>query len=247
MMDDLAIRLIDDIDGFVAVEALQREVWNMDDLDVVPVHHLRAAANAGGVVLGAFTGGGELVGFSYAFTGLRGGSPLLISHMTGVRADHRGRGVGFALKRAQRDAALARGIDRVVWTFDPLQRANAAFNHHKLGAVASRYYVDYYGAMRDGINRGTESDRLEVDWWVADPRVDALMRGGDPDRHSGPARVEIPADFAMLKTQFPEQARAWRTATRQALLDSFAAGYEVVDFVQTAYILDRRTDAHARG
>ncbi len=147
----------------------------MPDRDVVPAHQLLAAAAAGGVVLGAFAPGGTLIGFCYGFVGLRDGRPLLYSHMAGVAEEWRGAGVGFLLKRAQREAALARGLERIVWTFDPLQAANAHFNLRKLGAEAHRYYVDYYGEMPDELNRGIESDRLEVDWLLRAPRVNAAM------------------------------------------------------------------------
>ncbi|HEV8354481.1 MAG TPA: GNAT family N-acetyltransferase [bacterium] len=243
-MDELTIRPIDDVAGLTAVEHLQRAVWTMPDLDVVPLHHLRAAVSAGGLVLGAFAGD-DLVGFSYAFAGARNGTPLLYSHMTGVREEYRGRGVGLALKRAQREAALARGVDRIVWTFDPLQRANAWFNHHKLGAVASRYYVNYYGDMRDAINRGTDSDRLEVDWWIRDPRVDAALRGAPVATAPGAAALEIPPDFNALKITDPDAAQAWRLRVREAFLDHFARGYEVVDFTGGTYVLDRREARHA--
>ncbi|MGH2348026.1 MAG: GNAT family N-acetyltransferase [bacterium] len=239
------IRLIDDVAGLTAVEDLQRAVWNMPDLDVIPLHHLRAAVGAGGLVLGAFAGGETLVGFSYAFAGVRDGAPLLYSHMTGVSEEYRGRGVGVALKRAQRDAALARGVDRIVWTFDPLQRANASFNHHKLGAVASRYYVNYYGDMRDAINRGTASDRLEVDWWIREPRVEAALRGAPPDAPGTAARLEIPDDFNAVKLADPAAAHAWRARVRGEFLGYFARGYEVVDFTDAAYVLARREERHA--
>ncbi|HLE76782.1 MAG TPA: GNAT family N-acetyltransferase [bacterium] len=244
-MSDLTIRLIDDLEGFAAIEHMQRAVWEMTDLDVVPVHHLRAAASAGGFVLGAFAPDGTLAGFSYAFVGMRDGGPLLCSHMTGLRDDYRGRGGGFALKRAQREEALARGFTRIIWTFDPLQRVNASFNHHKLGAVASRYYVNYYGVMRDAINRGTASDRLEVDWWIREPSVDARMRGEPADAGGGPARVEIPEDFGALKAADPARAHAVRRAVRDRFLEYFGRGYEVVDFAGSSYVLRPRSAPHA--
>lgn len=241
-MDELTIRVIDDIDGLAAVEDLQRAVWGMSDLDVVPLHHLRAASSAGGFVLGAFLPDGSMVGFSYAFAGVRGGAPLLISHMTGLRADTRGHGAGFALKRAQRAEALARGYDRIIWTFDPLQRVNAYFNHHKLGAVASRYYINYYGTMRDDLNRGTDSDRLEVDWWIRDPSVESRLRGEPVRAGNATEHIEIPEDFSALKAADSEHAQAVRVAVRGRFLETFGRGCEVVDFTGNAYHLRPRRD-----
>src|SRR5207249_1161289 len=199
------------------------------------------AVSAGGVLLGAFDEHGVLVGFCYGFIGLRDRELLFYSHMAGVRPGLQDRDIGFLLKRAQRQAALDRGLDRMVWTFDPLQSLNASFNLRKLGVTASRYYVDYYGEMPDAINRGVPSDRLEVDWWLRDPAVEARLTGdasprswpdapaalvgirrGDtlapdiaPDLDQPVVRVEVPTTFGDIKTRAPELALSWRMASRE--------------------------------
>ncbi len=169
------MRPITDVETLRVVEQLQQQIWGMPERDVVPSHQLLAAAGAGGVILGAFTPDGTMIGFCYGFIGLRDGRPLLYSHMAGVADGWRGAGVGFRLKRAQREEALARGLDRIVWTFDPLATGNAHFNLRKLGAEARRYYVNYYGEMGDDVNRGLESDRLEVEWRLRAPGVVRAM------------------------------------------------------------------------
>ena len=140
----------------------------------------------------------------------------------------------------------------MVWTYDPLQSGNAYFNLHKLGAEARRYYVNYYGEMSDELNRGTESDRLEVDWWLRDPRVEALMRGEASGAEGGPApaprgevlRIDIPLDVNALRRTDPAAAAAWRQTVRRQLLEAFSAGYVAVDVERgprrSAYLLVRR-------
>jgi predicted GNAT superfamily acetyltransferase len=119
--------------------------------------------------------------------------------MAGVTGGRRLREIGLQIKLAQREAALAMGYDRAVWTFDPLQSVNARFNLHKLRATANQYFVDYYGEMTDEINRGMGSDRLEVEWALRAPRVEAAA--ADHDEASGGA----------LKN---EDERAWSRAPR---------------------------------
>ncbi len=254
---DVTVRALTRVAELRAVEEMQARVWGMPEREIVPVHQLLAAASAGGVVLGAFASDGTLVGFCYGFVGLREGRPLFYSHMAGVHPDYQDRDVGYALKRAQRDAALARGLDRMVWTFDPLQSRNAAFNLRKLGAVAARYLVDYYGEMDDALNRGLPTDRLEVDWWLRDTRVVERLEGrrpaptwpeaprilralpGEAGPTPGPLTpadaptvlLDIPADLAGLRARAPGLALAWRLATRQAFLHSLERGYRAVDFV----------------
>ena len=77
-----------------------------------------------------------MVGFAYAVVGMKDGQPMQWSHMAGVLPEFRG-GLGYRLKLAQRERALAQGLDLIEWTFDPLQAMNAHFNFAKLGGVAT--------------------------------------------------------------------------------------------------------------
>jgi predicted GNAT superfamily acetyltransferase len=251
--ETITIRTITDVAELRAVEDLQMRVWGMPERDVVPLHHLLAASGAGGCVLGAFTPDGRLVGFCYGFAGVRRGRTLFYSHMAGVLTEFRDQEIGFRLKQAQREAALAAGFEWMVWTYDPLQAGNAYFNLHKLGAESRRYTVNYYGEMRDELNRGTDSDRLEVDWWLRDPRVEALMRGEASVRgeaSTAPSgdvlQIDVPPDITSLRRRDPVAAAWWRETTRRQFLDAFAAGYVAVDVERlpdrTAYILIRLAD-----
>jgi predicted GNAT superfamily acetyltransferase len=261
------VRAIGDANTLRDCVELQRQIWGMDDQGVVPHHQLIAAVSAGGLVLGAFAADGALVGFSYAFPGWRRGKPLWCSHMTGVLPEHRNAGLGYQLKAAQREAALAAGIDHIVWTYDPLQAGNARFNLGRLGAIASRYHADYYGVMTDAINQGLPSDRFEVDWFLRSPRVAARLAStsrpplhpegvwglapAEPDSPSLPGTprlglcdtrilVEIPADLTRLKTASPATATAWRDATRTVFQHYLARGYAATDAARIADAHDLR-------
>ncbi len=254
----ITIKILKDIESMRRIEALQMEIWGMIERDVIPSHQLMAAASAGGAVIGAFDAGGDMVGFCYGFAGWRQSTPLFYSHMAGVKGARQLQAIGYRLKCAQRDAALAMGYDHAVWTYDPLQSVNARFNMHKLGATARRYYVNYYGEMPDEINRGVDSDRLEVDWALRTRRVEAAVAGTPVERTWDPAPrvlealswtsgvgpgdpvlngdapvifMEIPTDFPGILHRDRGLARAWRLATREVFLHYFGRGYRAVDFV----------------
>ncbi|MFQ5616947.1 MAG: GNAT family N-acetyltransferase [Anaerolineales bacterium] len=160
-----------------AVEELQRQVWGMDDF--VPHHLLLTVAHNGGVLIGAFVEE-RMVGFVFGFPGLINTSDRPIvkhcSHMLGVHPEFEGRGIGFALKRAQWQMVRRQGIERITWTYDPLLSRNAYLNISRLGAVSNTYVRNMYGEMRGSLNRGLPSDRLQVDQWVNSPRVNNRMR-----------------------------------------------------------------------
>jgi predicted GNAT superfamily acetyltransferase len=179
------IRILDTPEDMHAVEDLQQSVWPGDKMDIVPMHMLHAAVHHGGLVIGAYytgkkdgkTASGEpqLVGFVFGIPGFYDtpDGPRIKhgSHMLGVHPDHRRQGLGYRLKRAQWQMVRYQGIDRITWTYDPLLSPNGRLNISKLGAVCSTYHVDFYGEMRDELNRGLPSDRFEVDWWVNSQRV----------------------------------------------------------------------------
>jgi predicted GNAT superfamily acetyltransferase len=127
-------------------------------------------------VLGAWDAD-RLIGYALAIPGLRGGLPYLHSHMLAVAPEYRNRGVGKMLKLAQRDDALAHGIELIEWTFDPLEVKNAFFNIEKLGAIVRRYTPDFYGASTSPLHGNLPTDRLHAEWWLRSGRVGALIAG----------------------------------------------------------------------
>jgi len=169
------------------IEGLQREVWPGSETDVVPLHLLLTVAQNGGVVLVA-SEGERIVGFVMGFLGTDEASPNRVamarlkhcSHMLGVHPDFRDQGVGLELKRAQLLAVIEQGIRLVTWTYDPLMSVNAHLNIHRLGAVSRTYKREVYGPMRDELNQGIHSDRLQVDWWVTSNRVESRLQGSRP-------------------------------------------------------------------
>ena len=115
---------------------------------------------------------------------------------------------------------------------------NAHFNLRKLGARSSTILPNFYGAMDDAVNRGDETDRLEVHWRVSSPDVEARLGDRRPAPAVEPARrVTLPRDYAALRVQDPESARTERKRVRAELEDAFAAGFEAIDFVDGEYWL----------
>jgi predicted GNAT superfamily acetyltransferase len=165
----IIIRSIDLISEMREVEDLQREVWGPDD--VVPLTHLAAATEVGGILIGAFDGG-RLVAFVYGFVGQEDNQPVIHSHMLAVKGSYRDRALGYKLKLAQREAALRGGFTRITWTFDPLQSRNAHLNFAKLGVIADQYKINFYGEQSPSpLHHHIGTDRLWVSWLLTSLRV----------------------------------------------------------------------------
>ena len=237
-----------------AVEELQKEIWGIPDLDVVPLTHLVAAREAGGVLIGAFDGE-TTVGFVYGFPSFERGQLAHHSHMLAVKPEYRNFDLGRRLKLAQREHVMAQGIGLISWTFDPLQSLNAHFNFSKLGVLADRYLPNFYGEDAVSFLHQTGTDRLWVSWFISSERVQRRIYGGsdegsfssvpsliDVDMDDSPRRndfsdqervaIEIPSNIDALQQQNPETARKWREETRWAFTETLNAGYFVESFAR---------------
>jgi len=212
---------------------LQRMIWGWDDLDVLPVRFFVVAKSIGGQVLGAFDGE-FMFGFCVAIPGVKpNGTVYLHSHMLGILPEYRDSNAGFLLKHAQKEKALARGIELIEWTFDPLEVKNAFFNMQKLGAIAREYVPNLYGTTTSRLQSGLPTDRLLAEWHVGRARTEAIIE----------ARIPIPHDILLMKRSDPEQARDIQQNIRQRFQDLFASGLAVVGFERSQnsgnYLLGR--------
>ena len=179
--------LIRDLKGFddlKQVEAVEREVWDLSDLDTTPLTIAVATQQAGNIWLGAFDGS-ALVGFAFGFLGIENGRFNLHSHMLAVRAPYRNSDLGYKLKLAQRERVLSlrtnhSRITEMTWTFDPLQSKNAHLNFAKLGVISKTYKVDFYGPETSSALHRNGTDRLWVKWPLTSRRVQTRLQGKDP-------------------------------------------------------------------
>lgn len=195
-MSDTHIRDLTTIDEFRQVVELEKAIWGYtDDRDLVTVPVFIFTVHRGAILIGAFdpstslragrltapaeTRPEQLVGFAYAVVGMKNRRPMLWSHMAGVLSEFRG-GLGFRLKLAQRERALAQGYDLIEWTFDPMQAMNAHFNFAKLGGVVEEYAPNFYGESTSTLHRGTPTDRVVLSWKITEPHVVRRIENASP-------------------------------------------------------------------
>jgi len=231
-------------------ETLERAVWGHDFPGYVSAAVMKIAQKVGGVVAGAVDADDRLLGFVFGFTGVRDRELLHWSHMLAVREEARDLGLGRRLKLFQRDLVVELGVERMQWTFDPLEARNAHLNLMRLGARVVAYRVDAYGPGTSVLHRGIGTDRFVVDWRLTDPLTAEPAPGaGDPlegvnvDVEGGPViaaelpnaprvRVEVPSDVQAVRQAEPELARRWRESTRHAFLGYLERGYHVESFLR---------------
>jgi predicted GNAT superfamily acetyltransferase len=214
---------------------LQKEVWEFSDAELIPVRLFVVASKIGGQVMGAFVDE-ELAGFALAIPGLRNGHRYLHSQMLAVRHAYRNGGLGRRMKLYQRDDALARGIELMEWTFDPLEIKNAYLNIEKLGAIARRYNVNQYGITSSPLQGGLPTDRLIAEWWMKSKRVEAVLAEAPRAEFECRARVEVPAEIYAWKADaaMHERALAVQGGNRERFQRAFGEGLSVLGYERDA-------------
>ena len=209
---------------------LQQEIWGFEEIELLPLRLFVVATKIGGHAFGGFDGR-RMVGFCLAIPGLKPGSKsYLHSHMLGVLPEYRDAGVGRKLKLAQREEALARGIDLIEWTFDPLEIKNAYFNMERLGAIVRRYVFNQYGTTTSHLHGGLPTDRCIAEWWIASPRAESIIGGRGFTRNAVQARIAIPSDIGEIRSQDPKRARAIQERAGEEFRSAFDRGLAVIGF-----------------
>jgi len=256
---------VDTVAGLRGAADLFARIWEIPAVPPMPHDVLRSLVHAGGRVHAAFRDG-QLVGAAVAVFSAPADAACY-SLIAGVSPGAESRGIGLALKLAQRAWALRAGTSRMRWTFDPLLRRNAWFNIARLGAVGTEYLVDFYGEIADGVN-DPETDRLAVAWNLRAPLPASTARAGVPGS-PGPAREGeppailvpgpggepvagtvsgastrlrcwIPGDILTIRRADPGLARRWRLAVREALGGTMGEGYQVMGVTDPGwYVLEK--------
>ncbi len=246
----IEIRPCEGFDELEACVQLQIATWGYDGSDIVPRKTFRVAQSIGGQVIGAFdkqiadNAADSLVGFVFSLPGVKTGSgephAYLHSHMLAVKETHRNQRLGRALKLEQRREALARGIQHIEWTFDPLEIKNAFLNIHRLGAIVRSYRQDFYGVSSSRLQGGLPTDRLVAEWWLDSERVRSIV-GGQPAAANGiekrikiEKRIAVPASIYEWKASDAERKRALavQSENRAEFQEAFSQGLAVIGFTR---------------
>jgi predicted GNAT superfamily acetyltransferase len=232
-------------------------VWGLPEREVTPVIELLTVHRYGGICIGAFDRQ-DMVGFVYGMVSCLDGRFFHHSHMLAVLPMRRGSGIGERLKWEQRERVSNQGMDRINWTFDPLQAPNAYINIERLGVVVTEYCQNVYGESGGLLHGGIPTDRFEADWWLESSRVRARRKGltSEPDgwdelpcinrtgtggdfirceevdfeKENRELLVEIPLDITAVIAQEKELALDWRMKTRRLFQTYFVRRYSVAGF-----------------
>lgn len=256
-MEDIFIRPLVFPEEALLTEEIQMRAWGTTK--VTPHHVLIAAGHMGGSVFAAYIGN-KMVGFVFGFLGMHDDELVLYSHQLAVLPEYQDRNIGYMLKMEQAKHAKMLGVNKVMWTFDPLQSKNAYFNINKLGTVARIYLENHYGLMDDELNRGLPSDRFMVEWFVNSRWVkygasskykymeeyplssevryalkaelkEDIPVPRDVMEDGEIVAIEIPSDINYIKRKDIKIAHEWRNKLRALFREYIGRGYWVYRYL----------------
>ena len=237
MKKTLEIRECTTLEELSECLSLQREVFDLPEVELSPVRHFVVTKNAGGFTLGAYDGG-RLAGYVLSVPAFMRGERAFYSHMTGVRKEYQSTGVGRQLKWAQRERALAEGVKYIKWTFEPVKARNGYFNLEKLGAIVSEYQRNFYGTdyavlPESGKQIGLQSDRLFAEWHLESEKVRTLADGGHWFETRIPeVEIEIVNDWNSLVESDPQAGLDLQLRVREQFEAAIARGLVAGGFVR---------------
>jgi predicted GNAT superfamily acetyltransferase len=228
---EIVIKELDSFEQFEELGKLQREIWNLSDRDQISTITLRSLSMKYpimGLMLGAYHNS-NMVGFVVCMPTRE--SNTLYGMIMGVRPEYRNFEVGNKLGLKVLEECNRQNIDKICWTFEPLDSRLGHLYINKWGAVAIKYEPGYY-QLKDEVNSKLPLDRFIVDCHLQSARVinrvnkdakplslsQALLQYPIADDNNYPDHpsvlVKIPSDFNVLKQNNLDEAIAFRMRTR---------------------------------
>ncbi len=236
-MEGEYIRRLKEMDEFDELVIVQRDVWGLEDIDVIPAHIFRDASNLmgpNGIVLGYFIDE-KLIGYILTFPTSNPKNVLV--DMLAVSPDYQSKGIGYRLSLELRTIMLTLDINKIFWTYDPLESVNANLYIRKLGGIITHHLIDYYGSISSKIHSGLPTDRFIVEWKIRSKRVENRIKNGNEKiNHISDKKdtkyVEIPLNIQELKNKDINVAIEWRSTTRK-LFDGYIVKQKLIgiDFI----------------
>lgn len=222
---------------------IQRSAWGMSDLDIIPPWKLFITPQIGNHIIVAYD---QDKAVAFGLFSLAQGSTnpslrWLYLDMIGVSHKYQSHNLGFQIMKRAQGLVKNCGYTHIAWTYDPLEGANANLYIKKLGAIATKYYEDYYGPLTGTRHKGTATDRfwtmlpLNVSLHVVQPQCVVTEQQFDSfenilEKPNTSIGIEVPKNFVEIRDSEPDRAQRIRLATRKIFQSLFTQGYVVNGF-----------------
>jgi predicted GNAT superfamily acetyltransferase len=247
-------RELKSFDEFRECVSLQKEIFGVSDIDAFSpliLYIFSRESPSVGILIGAFdnrSGKQKQIGFFLGSAILRENAYWGI--LGGILPEYNGKSIGTELFRKLRELSLSRKVQNFYWTYDPLEGNLGHTNFNKLGHLGIEYRLSPFEYTRDEpVKNDIPIDNVVIKWEL-DSRRTCEKIGGTyckekiedvlakyPLVNEGNLKndeivlVEIPDDYAALKSTNFEEAMKWRFNTREIFSEYINnRGYWITEF-----------------
>lgn len=237
-MNEESIRVITEIGEFSELLHIQKSVWGFNDIDIVPANIMRAVSdemNPNGIVLGYYLNE-KIIGFILTFP--TSNPKEVLMHMLAVSKKFQCENIGYKLMLELKKILQSQNIDKIFWTYDPLESINANLYIKKIGGIITHYFMDYYGPIKSKIHSGYPTDRFRVEWYINDLKMNKKIRHEcdtlelEYINNTDLKYVEIPLNIQEIKNKNMVKAIKYRMKTRKLFYEDIEQNnYIGIDFV----------------
>ena len=211
----LTYRRLETREEYETALEVQKNVWGMEDIEILPVHFMIAYRDYG-EQWGAFDYN-KMVSILLSYPC---GDSHYLMHMLGTIPEYRGKGIGEKLMKHVKQRLIERGQNFLVWTYDPLDFANAHLYHNKIGSIGYKVAFDYYGRLRSKHHGELPTHRLFCFWSLSEK----------PKNGHEIKEVKIPASLEEMKKMSMELAFDNSAKYFKQINDFIEKGYVVTGF-----------------
>ena len=256
-IEHFEIRALHTAEEILQCIELQGTIWGLDELSRMSPITLKAMVSdepKTGFVFGGFLGG-KMVAIQITLPTLE--PHTVYGHMLGILKEYRDLRLGSRMQDHLFQTLNTFNVNRMLWTYEPLEGRNAKTYLNKSGGRVIKYLPDYY-QVSDEMSGGMPMDRFMVEMHLDDefytgrthhrqPAVsmeEALqtipVAGPDFLPETDKVLVEIPDDLQKMKASNNEQAVRYRFDTRKIFIEYINNRKFCSEYVYSTVADDRR-------
>ncbi|MFC2138632.1 hypothetical protein ACFLTE_10685 [Bacteroidota bacterium] len=215
---------------------LQKEIFGLSDIDVIPAMFLNMVARKNpfmGIIVGIFKNIGatqKMIGFSInVSTGI---DNSLYGVATGMLSEYQNKMYGYYVILKVREIAIENNVKIIYVLYDPLEANLGRLYMQKFGFIGTKFIENAYQLNDDKDTTGVPNDKIFVEW---DPisnitckkiegKYECLSLKEALDKYpvvdnidyinDSPILVHIPENFKEIKQANPKLAKEYRNKVR---------------------------------
>lgn len=171
---------------------IQKEIFGMEDIDVMSPHYLSLLEEMGGSVFVAYEKGGNFTPQGWLGIGFvsPGRDNTQFSLSLGIKEGERNKGIGLDIRTLQASDAVNNGVGTMRWLQGARIPEIANLSFGKLKAKGTKFAIDRVADQKSRLFGPRATDRIWATWDLLSPDVHQALK----EAHQGTQSHRAPTD-----------------------------------------------------